>query len=197
MSNFKNHIQSLKLLTNILFKSFYKKFLILLIIAVYSKLVFSSNFDREMSLKTGFIYNFARLGEWESAFDHKDKFTICSPDAIFIEVAKTTFKNKKVNKLIVTVNQIDTGSDLTTCNMVFITKKYYRVWKNKVDYSELEQVMLVGENKGFIKSGGHVNFFILAGKIRFEVSVDNLIKSKLKLSSKVLRLGKIHGGVHE
>ncbi|BBB29704.1 YfiR family protein [Neptunomonas japonica] len=163
-----------------------------LVLIISSAPVFSANLDREMILKSGFIYNFSRFGKWESDFLNQDSFTICSPDKTFTRVAKITLDHKKVKRLPIVVNEIGIISDINKCSVVFVTKKYYLDWKNRLSQLGNEQVMLIGENKGFIRSGGHINFFILSGKIRFEVSVSNLKKSGLLLSSKVLRLGRIH-----
>ncbi len=166
---------------------------LILVLIISSAPVFGAELDRELILKSGFIYNFSRFGKWESGLINQDGFTICSPDKAFTEVAKITFYEKQVKRLPVVIEKIDVNNDLNKCNVVFVTKKYYLDWKNRVNQLGRRQVMLIGENKGFILLGGHINFFILSGKIRFEVSVSNLKKSGLKLSSKVLRLGKIHG----
>ena len=53
-------------------------------------------------------------------------------------------------------------------------------------------LMLVGEFDGFLASGGHINFFIVGGKVRFEIDPIKLKNSGINMSSKVLRLGRIH-----
>ena len=55
-------------------------------------------------------------------------------------------------------------------------------------------ILLVGENDGFIESNGHIRFFLSSGKVRFEISPNNLKIDGLTMSSKVLRLARIVDG---
>ncbi|MGY8872267.1 MAG: YfiR family protein [Pseudomonadales bacterium] len=193
MSDFDNKMLALK--RHRYFSSTPKIFdhkVLLFVLVISSAPVLSSDLDREMLLKSGFIYNFSRLGQWGAGLSNKDNFTICSPDEGFIKVAEITFVNKRIKNSPIVIDKTDINSDVKNCNVVFITKKYYSAWKSRKNKLKNKQVMLIGENKGFIKSGGHINFFILSGKIRFEVSINRLKSSGLQLSSKVLRLGKIH-----
>ncbi|WP_293268825.1 YfiR family protein [Neptunomonas sp.] len=169
-----------------------RKILLLLALGMYSIPAYCSEFDREITLKTGFIFNFSRFGQWESNFSDKANFTLCSPDRIFVEVARKNLAKKRVGKLPIKVIETSVNDDYEACDVIFITKQFYLNWKDNFSHPVSKGVMLIGESKGFIQAGGHINFFLLGGKIRFEVSIKNLKNSGLQLSSKVLRLGKIH-----
>ena len=56
----------------------------------------------------------------------------------------------------------------------------------------LSQSMLVGDFESFIPSGGHISFFIVGGKVRFEIDPVKLKQAGINMSSKVLRLGRMH-----
>ena len=60
--------------------------------------------------------------------------------------------------------------------------------------NNLSGIMLVGESEGFLITGGHINFFIVSGKVRFEIDPKSLRHSGINMSSKVLRLGRIYEG---
>ena len=51
-------------------------------------------------------------------------------------------------------------------------------------------VLTVGEMKGFLKSGGVINFLMEAKKVRFEINITAAKRAKLELRSKLLRLAK-------
>ncbi len=51
-------------------------------------------------------------------------------------------------------------------------------------------VLTVADTKGFLESGGIINFLMEDKKVRFEINVTAAKKSKLKISSKLLRLAK-------
>ncbi|MDN3682815.1 YfiR family protein [Vibrio tapetis subsp. quintayensis] len=146
--------------------------------------------EREYALKAGFLYNFARYsdGDW---FDPSvnDAYTLCSPDAEFVRVAKQTLQGQLVKSRPVSVIQVDSPS--IQCNSLFLTHAQGHQFVNDVSF---KHTMLVGQEDGFAAKGGHINFFIAGGKIRFEVSPDNLAKAGIKLSAKVLRIGRIVDG---
>ncbi len=51
--------------------------------------------------------------------------------------------------------------------------------------------LLVGEEPGFAKQGGTINFFFEENRIRFEINTDTARQDQLKISSKLLSLAKI------
>jgi hypothetical protein len=52
-------------------------------------------------------------------------------------------------------------------------------------------ILTIGESDGFAEIGGMINFIIVRGTLRFEINVAEVNRSGIKLSSKLLRLGKI------
>ncbi len=159
---------------------------------MYSASAFSFDFDREIVLKSGFIYNFARLSEGNIP-QTNSSYYICSQDDDFLSVSSKVYEGKEVKGLRVITKKVTSINAVEGCNILFVSKKYFPAWRTVLLSDALKKTMLIGEEKGFIQSGGHVNFFLLSGKIRFEISLINLERSAIKLSSKVLRLGKVHG----
>jgi hypothetical protein len=52
-------------------------------------------------------------------------------------------------------------------------------------------ILTVGDTDGFAQDGVLVNFFSSGSYIRFEVNIDRAEKSKLKFSSRLLKLAKL------
>jgi hypothetical protein len=52
-------------------------------------------------------------------------------------------------------------------------------------------VLTVGEHESFSTSGGILNFYLADGKVRFEVNMQALGASPIKISSRLLRLARI------
>ena len=50
-------------------------------------------------------------------------------------------------------------------------------------------ILLVGENSGFARAGGVVNFYISNGRVRFELNSKAAQARRLKLDAKLLSLG--------
>lgn len=149
--------------------------------------------DRENALKAGFLYNFARYseGSWfDSSIDNE--YVICTDSLSFYDIASDVLKDQKVQNVPVALKHIPSPEELSdsTCHSFFITALSEHS-NEFLQSPSLNETMLVGETKGFIELGGHLNFFIAGGKIRFEVDPIQLHNNGIKLSSKVLRMGRI------
>lgn len=153
---------------------------------------------REDAIKSGFLYNFARYSEgtwFNPTLD--DRYTICSFDIQFVNVATQTLKDRTINGVPVVVLLLTSEfEDLSHCNTLFISKNGINKWPSLIENHSLltAELMLVGEFDDFITSGGHINFFIVAGKVRFEVNTLRLKESGIDMSSKVLRLARTNKG---
>jgi len=143
--------------------------------------------EKEYMLKAGFLYNFARFGHWELNKPSKN-FVICSPDKYFIDITDNSLQNKTIKGLPLQSRFI-TFDDLSQCNILFITANTIKLWEQQPN--KIKGIMVVGETNSFIEKGGHIRFFLLNGKIRFEISPQQLKKSGVSMSSKVLRLARV------
>lgn len=145
--------------------------------------------EREQALKAGFLYNFARYseGDWFKS-ETESHYIICSTSESFTMVAKEVLKEQKIKSLPVLVEYITSPNN--HCHSLFVSDDYQNI-NGFILNESFKNTMLIGEGKGFLNSGGHINFFIAGGKVRFEVSPKQLKKAKIKMSSKVLRMGRI------
>ena len=161
----------------------------LITLALFSASV--SAVEKEYMLKAGFLYNFARFGQWDSQLESLNEFTICSPDKFFIDVANTALKNRTIKNLplynkLITLDEVSTSS----CNMLFITSDTFILWQKMMPL-KLKNIMVIGETESFIENGGHIKFFLSSGKIRFEIAPKQLKDAGITMSSKVLRLARV------
>lgn len=147
---------------------------------------------REDAIKSGFMYNFARYseGKWFNASLMKS-YNICSYEEQFVQIARQTLKDRTIKKLPVSILLINSEfANIDHCHTLFISKDDIDKWSYLSTYKSITSIMLVGEIDDFILNGGHINFFSVGGKIRFEVNPDKLKQSGIQMSSKVLRLGR-------
>ncbi|WP_413283279.1 YfiR family protein [Vibrio sp. MA40-2] len=173
-----------------------KSIRLILYIVIYMSPTLSMANDREYAVKSGFIYNFARYseGSWFNPNDSQ-RYIICSFDPQFVLTASKTLALQKVKNRLVEVHLISVdGIASSTCHSFFLTNKNTNMVDKVVHNPNFADTMLIGENKSFIGSGGHINLFITGGKVRFEVDSYSLSQSGIKMSSKVLRLGRVIKG---
>lgn len=147
--------------------------------------------DTEIALKAGFTFNFARYSEWSGQAALRGSFQLCSPDLHFVTVAEDVLAGQTVHGLPITVSHVElVHQAMSQCNLLFVSAAYRAQWQ-ALDKHLFRHTMLVGETADFIKYGGHIRFFLLSGKIRFEVAPDALKEVGIVMSSKVLRLSRV------
>lgn len=171
---------------------------ILLLLSIFGSTEVNAT-QREDAIKSGFIYNFVRYstGSW---FDQEknDRYLICSFDEQFVEIAALTLNGRTIYSLPVELQLIPPDLyGINDCNTLFVTKNSMDFWTETLITYPLPKLMLVGEFDGFIEAGGQINFFIVGGKVRFEVNQQKLREAGIKMSSKVLRLGRTNTGANE
>lgn len=169
-------------------KRFVKLLITLAIVGLASEV---SAADKEAALKAGFMFNFARYSEWQGLAKPLGYFKFCSPDMEFVDTASWVLHKQRINELEIRVSLVELDSlSINQCNLLFVPAAYRKTWLT-VDRALLPHTMLVGETPDFIQQGGHIRFFLLSGKIRFEVAPGALKKADITMSSKVLRLSRI------
>jgi hypothetical protein len=150
--------------------------------------------EREYAIKSGFLFNFARYshGRWYSGAPDKS-YVICGFEPEFVQAAKRTLSEQRLSGKRVIVRQVQAKEDqLSGCNTLFVSRNDVTKWAHVIDSKALADTMLVGEFDQFIQSGGHIRFYVVAGKVRFEIDPEGLTQAGIEMSSKVLRMGRIY-----
>jgi hypothetical protein len=155
--------------------------------------------EREYAIKSGFLFNFARYshGHWYS--DHpKQSYVICGFSPEFVDAAKKTLSEQELfgKKVIVRLVKAK-EEELTGCNTLFVSRNDVIEWAHILESKQISNMMLVGEFDPFIESGGHIRFYVISGKVRFEIDPEGLKKAGIEMSSKVLRMGRIYKRVRK
>jgi hypothetical protein len=153
--------------------------------------------NREYAIKAAYLYNFGRYVEWppESFGGNDSPFVIgvLGKDpfgAILDEIAAT----KKVEGRRVIVRRFATMAEYKPCHILFVAASVAPDQKAAaLKKAHGSVVLLVGEEAGFARQGGTVNFFIEQNKVRFEINLDAAKREQLRISSKLLSLARIVG----
>ena len=81
--------------------------------------------------------------------------------------------------------------DLEECHILFISSSERRNLSQILRIVRNKSVLTVGDTKGFAYSGVIINIASEENRLGFEINVDAAQRAHLKLSSKILKLGKI------
>jgi hypothetical protein len=142
----------------------------------------------EPTIKALFLYNFTKYIEW-SAEKNPDHFIIGIYGASSVsDELKHICANKKVNNKDIEIQMINDLSQAEHCNILFIPKNQNDQLNKINTIAEVNEVLIVTEERGMAMKGAAVNIIEKDQKIRFELNESALKRARLKASSQLLSL---------
>jgi hypothetical protein len=160
----------------------------------------AQNFDAsgpsEYLIKTGFIYNFAKLVEWPaSAFASPGQPIVIGVlgNDRFAETLEHVVDGKKIELHPFLIKRLKGLQDfkVCVCHILFIASAESSQAEEIIQLLKNSSVLTIAETPGFTKQGGIINFVLEDSKVRFEVNVDAARQANLNISSRLLSLAKI------
>lgn len=142
----------------------------------------------EQEIKAAYLYNFAKFVEWPEG---KPLLQLCLLDKGPVAGALEAIKDKNVGGRKLVLVYPDTSSTLAECDMLFLSEAEDRNLERILAITQGRKMMVVGDSDGYGQRGVMFNFFQEGGKIRFEINYPVVRRSGLKISSKLLSLGKM------
>jgi hypothetical protein len=143
----------------------------------------------ESGVKAAFLYRFLGYVEWPpgSAGDSNSPVTIgvFGADHIAAELSQIVTA-RTVNGRPLAVKRIKEGDQLTCIQVLFIGQTDAARIGQLLKMAQPRSILTVTETDGALAQGSVINFRMVEGRIRFEVSLEAADKSNLKLSSRML-----------
>ena len=147
----------------------------------------------EYEIKGAFLYKFAKFTEWpKSSFpDSTTPITICVfGDDPFGDILDS-LKNIQVHGRPLSIKKSKEIDALKECHVVFICASEKKRSEEVLDKLKGFPVLTVGEMEGFARKDGIINFVTTGKKVQFEVNLDAVGKSGLKIGSQLLVVARI------
>lgn len=145
-------------------------------------------------IKIAFLYNFAKFVEWpeQAPANGTDHFTICLVgDDEIVHAADRMLRDKQVQGRQVETRGLHTPDEARICHILFLDYPQIDLAKQAWRVARTMPILTVGESEPFLRSGGIIKFVTEDGKLRFEISTQAAARVHLKISSKLLKLGRI------
>jgi hypothetical protein len=161
----------------------------LLLVCVTAGAVQAANLPPERGVKAAYLYQFLTYVEWPPATfaEPADPFVIAvaGADDIADELVRIT-ASRTVNNRALQVRRIRPGDPLTEVQLLFIGRS-----ESERSGTLLRQVLhrptlTVTETEGGLAEGSIINFRMLDGRVRFDVSLAAAARNNLRLSSRLL-----------
>ncbi len=153
-----------------------------------------SRYSREYQIKAAFLFNFARFVEWPAAaFGSSDSpLSLCVlGEDPFGSALDETVRGEKVRDRRLEVRRTSEVVDLDACQLVFVSASERSRLAEILSALGSRSVLTVGEVEEFAARGGVINFVLVDNRVRFEINPGAAKRSGLKISSELLRLGRI------
>jgi hypothetical protein len=147
----------------------------------------------EYEVKAAFIYNFAKFVEWpEGAFSSGNAaINLCVTDEGPSMKAFESVRGKTVKGREIVVGQCDEIQDIAACHILFVSSSGKKRPGQVLEAVKGRRILTVGDEKGFARLGGIINFITVDNKISFEINPDAAKRAGLEISSKLLKLAEI------
>lgn len=155
--------------------------------------------DREYSIKAVFLYNFSKFVRWpESAAPNynQDGLRLCvvgeNPFGGILEqlAEKVTAKGKRMVILRPRVSK-----EMASCHLLFVSASERPQIARILDFIKDSPVLVVGDTPDYGHMGVGINFYIKDNKIRFKIYAEAIEKAGLQVSSELLSLAEMEGGL--
>lgn len=158
--------------------------LLLTILALGSSTNVSAQMEKFEAL---YVYNISRYVEWPTNFN-TDAFVIgiVGNNNDLIDNLENIAGSKSIQGKKVIIKNISSPTQGSACNIVFFSKgseakmaSYKAVSTNS---------LFLSESKGALTKGSDLNFIIVGGKLKFELSKSNIADKPLNVSTSLVQL---------
>ena len=144
----------------------------------------------EYQVKAAFLYNFAKFVEWPKSVDAGASkqlvLGILGKDPFGEDIK--TIQDKRVKDRTLQVIRAEHLEELGNCDILFIGASMKGQLDSTLKELDGKPVLTVSDTRGFAQQGVMINLFTINNKIRFEINLQAVEQSGLKISSQLLKL---------
>jgi hypothetical protein len=143
----------------------------------------------ERRVKAAFLYKFADYVEWpEGTFAQADSpltIAVVGDDQIAAELAELV-SGRKIDGRALAVRRTREIEAVGDAQIVFIGRAFNARLAQAMRASPAKPALVVTEAEGALAQGSVINFVLVDGRVRFEVSLEAAEKKGLRVSSRLL-----------
>jgi hypothetical protein len=148
----------------------------------------------EYQVKAAILHKFVKYTDWpKDAFENKESpivIEVIGTDP-FLGRLRETFKGKKLHDREIVVRHSRTEPEKLDAHLVFMGDMSPKARVKLIARCAVLPVLLVGDEPNLAVQGAAVSFYISKGKVRFEINPDVAKVSRLKISSKLIKLARV------
>jgi hypothetical protein len=147
----------------------------------------------EVTLKSAFLFNFARFTEWPvEALPADLPISVCViGDRNIADSFTRTVEGKQLLGRPIAATFVGAFAPLPTCHVLYISGIDDRRLAEVVATVRNSPVLTVSDTDAFAKRGGIVQIFVEGGKLKFRINARSARRARLALSSRLLALAEV------
>lgn len=143
----------------------------------------------EYDLKAAYLLNFASYVEWPNP---PEPVTICVyGDNPFKAATIATLLEAKAGQINADFKYPRQLEQLTDCNILYLGLSEHENFGKAIAMVRNAPVLIVTDVQDGLPQGVMINLIAESNRLRFEINIGTVLASKLKISSKLLKLAKI------
>lgn len=161
---------------------------ILLIILVCSTKSYSQ--QSEIRMQSVFLYNFTRLISWPADYQSGNFVIAVYGRTVMYDEIEDMATTKKAGSQQIEAKQFNSINDITKCHILYVPSNQSRNIESIVNNLKSRNIkaLVVGNSRSAIRSGAVINFTIVDGRQRFELSQSNAKALGITLGGEITRL---------
>jgi hypothetical protein len=145
----------------------------------------------EYAVKAAFMYNFAKFVDWPADPARRGPFIVgVLGDDPFGVVLDRTLAGKKVQDRPLVVKRMIRVDDVGEADLLFVSSSEDAKLAQILGRLEGSPTLTVGDMDDFIGRGGMVGFHLEQESVRFDINLDRVWQSHLKMSSQLVRVAR-------
>jgi hypothetical protein len=148
----------------------------------------------EYDVKAAYLYNFAKFVEWPpESFPSRDApFAICllGHDP-FGRALDDIVEGERIQGRSLVVRRLKGWDEAELCHILFVSSSVQEDFDELLGGHTFRRTLAVGDVPSFLTAGGHISFFLEGSSVRFAIHRDNVARTDLKISSKLMRVARI------
>jgi len=169
-----------------------RRLLIALLLCACAARTSAQDVGLEYRVKAAYLFNFTKFVEWPNGVvQNANAFRICTAGRNpFGPALASTLVGETAAGLPLTALVVAAG-DASSCHVLFVPRGVAAApYLRAVSASP---VLTVGESPDFLAQGGAINFVLEGGRVRFEISQAAAERAQIRISSRLLQLGRENG----
>ena len=145
----------------------------------------------EYEVKAAFFGNFLKFIDWPRKDRDSSNYRICIYGSDPFGQYTDSIESTRIRGKTVQVRRLSALRSVNECSVLFISSSERRRVSSVLDAVRDLDVLTVGDTEGYAKQGVMFNFYIEASKVKFEINLTSIKRSRINVSSQLLKLGRM------